>query len=439
MRRRWTSFTAIFVALSLLLFAGPSAAQTLTFTLSGEATNCEFSQDEGPVEVSFTVSRGDGVAEVNLGGNLGSIPVDAGSFDEIIDAVAQSGGSFTISIVDESLGDPSFCLFNGTITFSLSGGGIGPNSPGNLATTQTLLDNFVRQALPAVSSRIRTLFSGAGNGMLASANGVTVSGMAAGNGDRPPIGVWAGYSYTDSKNDFASTAFTSTRHNVLLGLDTMPSENFIVGVSVALEHTSVHTRFGGGGEQDITGISVTPYAGYLLSDWLSVDAAVGVSTVQNDQFRTAGGARVTSDVESTRLFGSANVTGTWTFAEVLASARAGFLYATQDDDSFVESDGTPFGDMRSTVGRFLLGGELAYSAGAWEPYTGATFEHDFTRTRLTFAPNEAPKSDKSGVLVAVGLRYFGTEDLSGYIEYSTLLGRRNLDEDTFSANLRWEY
>jgi outer membrane autotransporter protein len=263
--------------------------------------------------------------------------------------------------------------------------------------------------------------------------------MAAGDGNRLPIGAWAGYSYTDTENDFVTTAFTSKRHNVVMGLDTMPKENWIVGVSVALERTSVNTRFNGG-EQDITGISVTPYVGYLLSDWLSIDAAFGISSVSTNQFRTSGGARITSDVDSTRVFGNINATGTWTFGSLLASSRAGLLYATQDDDGFRESNGNTFQDNRTSVGRFLLGGELAYSAGSYEPYVGATFEHDFTRTRVNFAPGVAqPKADDSDVLFAVGLRYYGGDDVSGSIEYTTLLGRRNLDEDSISANVRWQF
>ena len=165
-----------------------------------------------------------------------------------------------------------------------------------------------------------------------------------------------------------------------------------------------------------------------------------MSTVQTDQLRTAGGTRITSDVESTRWFGAANATGSWSFERVLASLRAGAQYATQDDDGFIESNGTRIGDTRATIGRFLLGGELAYTAGAWEPYVGATYEYDFTRTEIAFAPGVAePRNDDSGVLFATGLRYFGDNQVSGSVEYSTVLGRRNYDEHTFTGNVRWEF
>ncbi len=244
---------------------------------------------------------------------------------------------------------------------------------------------------------------------------------------------------TDSSNDFSSTAFSSDRHTVLLGLDVMPTDKWLLGVFVSLERSEIKTRFNGG-KQSITGISLTPYAGFLLTDWLTVDAALGIGTVKTDQFRTSAATRISSDVESTRIYGSVNATATWALGPPLASGRAGALYATQDDDSFLESNNTRTADSRSNVGRLLFGGELAYAAGAWEPYVSGTFEHDFTRTKVAFAPGVAqPKSDDTDVLVAVGLRYYGNNNLSGSIEYNKILGRRNLDEDSLSANARWQF
>jgi hypothetical protein len=171
--------------------------------------------------------------------------------------------------------------------------------------------------------------------------------------------------------------------------------------------------------------------GLLLNEWLTLDATVGYGDTQTDQFRTAGGTRVSSDVESSRMFGSVNATATHSFDRLLVSGRTGLLYATQKDDSFVESNGTVIPEQRTNLGRFLIGGELAYSAGAWEPYVSGMYEHDFTSTSITFAPGVAqPRSDDSDVLFAVGLRYFGDQRLSGYVEYSKLIG------DVLWRNLR---
>jgi outer membrane autotransporter protein len=227
---------------------------------------------------------------------------------------------------------------------------------------------------------------------------------------------------------------------VLFGVDAMHGDNLLMGVALGLDRTDVRTRFNAG-EQGVTGMTIAPYIGVLFSDWLTMDATFGYGDAQTDQFRTtAGGARINSDVESSRVFGSVNATATHAIDRLLLSARTGALYATQKDDSFIESNGTVIPESRTNLGRFLLGGELAYAAGNWEPFVGGTYQYDFTRTETVFAPGVAqPRNDDADLLFAVGLRYYGDDGLSGAIEYNKLIGRRNLDEDTISANVRWTF
>lgn len=446
MRTRLSTLVPGAALLLALLVPAPVPAQTssLSVSVSGDVLGCSDPSLNGPVDFSFTLSASTSgnytTVRVDFGGSLGSFEVMVPSSDiqALSSALASAGGSIEISL-NELLGPPG-CSFLGTLSITLAGGDqVGPNAPGNLATTGAVIEAFARTSLPAISNRIRSVFRGFTSGLQTAGNTYTVSGMAAGSGERAPIGAWAGYSYTDTENDFVSTAFDSRRHTALFGLDVMPRDDVLLGVSVSLERSDVDTRFNGG-EQGITAISFAPYVGFLLTDWLTVDAAAGVGSVQTDQFRTAGGARITSDVESLRVFANVNATGTWAFGPLLASGRAGLLYVTQEDDRFTESNGVVIGDTRSRLGRFLLGGELAYAAGAWEPYLGATFEHDFSRDRVSFAPGVAqPRSDASDVLFAAGVRYYGRDDVSGSIEYSSVLGRRNLDEHTVSANVRWTF
>ena len=221
------SLASMVAAAALLLLAVPSSAQTITVSLSGSLSSCP---ESGPVNASFTLSAGGGSVQVTLGGGSLALDdifsdLDQSSFSEAVQALSQAGGSLSFSVSGEAVGPPSLCLFSGTVTFSLQGRSISADAPGNTATTASVIDGFVRSALPAISNRIRALFSGNGTGLLTSHNGLTVQGMAAGDGNRAPIGAWAGYSFTDTKNDFVSTAFTAKRHNVMLGVDTMPADN----------------------------------------------------------------------------------------------------------------------------------------------------------------------------------------------------------------------
>lgn len=436
------------IAIAAVSVAAPARAQTaFELAFDGSVFNCSDSALNGPVSFNFSgsgqTSGANTIFVVDFGGDLGSIsiPVPTESVQAIVDAVSAAGGSLTVDIGPEPLGPPG-CDVQGHLTISVEGGSPGTlsaSAPGSAATVLSTLVTGTRSDLAGIGSRIKSVFSGRGTGVLTSSNGLLVTGMAAGNGDALGFGAWAGYSYTDTRNDFVTTAFDSTRHGVLFGIDALHGDNLLVGVALGLDRSEVRTRFNGG-EQDITGMTVAPYVGLLLSDWLTLDATLGYGDTQTDQFRTAGGARISSDVESSRMFGSLNATATHAFDRLLVSGRTGLLYAKQTDDSFVESNGTVIPKQRTRLGRFLIGGELAYSAGAWEPYVSGMYEHDFTSTSITFAPGVAqPRRDDSDVLFAVGLRYFGNDRLSAYVEYSKLIGRRHIDEDTISANVRWTF
>ena len=364
----------------------------------------------------------------------------------IDDPIEPGAASLAGSLVGDTLnlsfdGADVFCSFIGTISASRSStAAIIPDViPSNILTTAAEIDSFLRGQPVANSSRIRNVLTGAGRNFQVNAGSISVSGMSAAEGSAMPLGAWAAFSYSDTENDFITTAFTSKRYGILFGIDTQPTDDTLLGVSVGLERSEVKTTFNLG-EQQLTAITLAPYFGMLFNEWLTFDITAGISDVQNDQFRTAGTARVTSDVESLRFFANANVAATYTFAALRLTGQGGVLWATQRDDDFQESNGLITPESSFNVGRFLLGGEVAYSLGAWEPYVNGLFEHDFTRTKQRFAAGVlTPKNDDSDLLLSVGLRYFGANNVSGYLEYSTLIGRRNIDEDTISASLRWAF
>lgn len=39
----------------------------------------------------------------------------------------------------------------------------------------------------------------------------------------------------------------------------------------------------------------------------------------------------------------------------------------------------------------------------------------------------------------LNFRYFSDKGVSGSVEYNKLIGRRHIEEDTISANLRWRF
>ena len=191
---------AAVVAMALMSCTAASQATVLNVSWVGSVTNCSDASLNETINITFSssgvVSGTYTIFHLSLGNNLGGFDVPILTAD--IDAVS-AGALPPVTFGPSPLGAPG-CLLEGTLTVSVEGGsGVGPDAPGNVATTQATVNSFVQTTLPAISNRIVAVFRGQAGGVSTAGNVYTISGMAAGDGDRPPIGAWAGYSFTDSR------------------------------------------------------------------------------------------------------------------------------------------------------------------------------------------------------------------------------------------------
>jgi len=275
-------------------------------------------------------------------------------------------------------------------------------------------------------------------------DGVLMQGQSAGDGLGYPWGVWASGQYSDFEDDFPGTAFDADRAAVTLGADVSPWENFVIGVAVGYEAVDVDSAFNAG-EADIDTFTVVPYVGGYLSDQLGVDFdvgvdfAVGFSWVDIDQFRTAGGARVTSETDSDRWFAAGNLNVGSGFGNLYVNGTAGLLFVRDNVDGFTESDGTVVPDARTELGQLRLGTDVSYAIGAFSPFATARYELDYEMEEVVTATGPQPANDDDQFRVGLGLRYFGAQGLSGGFEWNRTLGREDFDEDNFSLQLRAEF
>lgn len=333
--------------------------------------------------------------------------------------------------------------FSGTFTRAATDPSIvnPEETPSSVLTAPVLLNTQVQAITAGLNARIGDAIRGIGGGPRVTANGVMYqTGLSAGEGTAG-YGIWASYSYSDFENDFAATLLDGHRHNILAGADISPMENLLFGVAFGYEFSDIDTDFNAG-NQEIDGFTVAPYMGYVLTDTWSINASIGYSSVDSDQFRTDPftGALITSSPSSDRFFGALNLNGYTTWNDWIFSGRLGMLQARSDQESFDESDGTAVGKFKTELGQWNASGEAAYSWGAFEPFMRATYEHDFSLTRLTLTgTGPQPSQDDDNFLFGLGARYFGENGLSGNIEWYKRLGRQDFDEDTFSATIRWDF
>ena len=173
-----------------------------------------------------------------------------------------------------------------------------------------------------------------------------------------------------------------------------------------------------------------------------MDGAVGYSNIDIDQDRTLPGTAtvVTSSLDAERFFGSAGINasfwrGNWNF-----SGRLGYFYTTQDNDAFVESNGTVNPDLDTQLGQAQLSGRVAYYAGIAMPFVSVAFNYDTTHDIGTVGAGQAaPSGDRSEFVLATGVDFFVNDMISAGARADTVQGRANFNSYGASGNVSFRF
>jgi hypothetical protein len=478
-------FICLLLTVSRVYATVPDISGTYTGTLAGTEDQCgpfpggpftngPFSLNAETITVSITLvdattgtfagSGTDGSgAPIALGGQIDSAGnVISGAFNVQDSDVSTSG-----SLAGSSFSSGSFLFVSNNaadvttipgeeicldidVSFTLSkiaGGAIVINPAITNSATITNLQTLnvqVQSMIGSVGGRIGNILRGNAMGFRFGETGFMLEGQANGinAGDAIPVGfgTWLGYSYSDMENDFVSLAFEGSRNTVLGGIDYFPGDNLVIGVAFGYEFSDIDTRANRGNVQS-DGYSVIPYFGYLLTDVFSINGNIGYSSVEADQFRTdpGTGARITSNADSDRFFGSVNLDGMWIRGDWILGGRFGLLWATNTQDDFTESNGTFVSSQESKLRQYQVGANAAYSYGKFEPNLSLTFSRDFQTTEIAVTSGPQPSNDRDDFMLAAGIRYYGNHGLTGNLEYSKRLDRDNFEEDTVNLTLRMEF
>ncbi len=416
----------------------------LSFSSDTRGTGSQTFSDGAATVFEFTVTSGD---TSDFGGSLTSVDQDDG------DAVSGTfSGEIKGNVLVVGYGGGSF-----SGNFTATEGATGPNSAGSEQTTATVLRqntiadiNLAQGHLAHLQQQLARGQRAAGTGATQVANGIKLQhGMAAGEGFGFPWGVWASYQHSEFEDDFAGTAFDADGDAFFVGVDVSPWEHVVFGTALGFRNTDIDTFFNAG-EQDIDSLTVIPYLAVLLPELgletvdMSVDMSIGYSSIDIDQFRTAGAAQVTSSTDADRIFFAMNLNANRAVGALYVTGRVGFVVARETQDDFTESDGSFVAEKETQFGQLRLGADAAYtfeaSYGDWEPFVSVTYEYDFTREKTVLGGGVAqPENDADGVLLGIGIRFFGNHGFNGSLEYNTMLGREDFDADTINLVVRGEF
>ena len=318
----------------------------------------------------------------------------------------------------------------GVVTAGAIGASIGQQNTTIVSNVTTALGFFGRGGNIAQDT----------GGLVPIAGGYRVQAQGAGDGFDYPWGLWGSYQYSDFEDEFNATAFDANRHGLYVGADFSPWDNWVFGAMLGYDDIDTDTTFNTG-EIETNGLTIAPYMGVQLSESVDVDFdlsavfALGYSHLDHDQFRTVGGARITGDTTSERLFFTGNVVAGQTFGDWYLSAQAGLLVAREDIDGFTESDGTVVADNSVSLGQASIGGEAAYAWDAFEPYANALYSYDYNHEDI----GGGHPDDLTELRVGLGVRYFSERGFTAVAEYKKSLLREDFDDDSISLMIRSDF
>jgi outer membrane autotransporter protein len=255
------------------------------------------------------------------------------------------------------------------------------------------------------------------------------------------IGLWANVSYSNYDDDLPSTAFDGDTITGFAGIDYQVHDQLILGVGIGYENSDVDTAFNSG-NSDTDGITGMAYVVILTQlPWLSFDFNAGYTDTDTDSRRiTPAGALVTSSNDGQRVFGGGNTNVSFWFDNFNVGGNFGYVFSRSTTDRFIESNGTIVPTSDVSLAQIRVGARASYYWPLAQPYVSVTYEHDTVHNQVDVGPGQlVPSDDPDDVVVGGGVNFSITDQISGGIDGSVVLGRDNFDSFTVSGNIRYSF
>jgi uncharacterized protein with beta-barrel porin domain len=249
-------------------------------------------------------------------------------------------------------------------------------------------------------------------------------GLSAGSADTR-WGVWADSSGSFLNNDTA-TGYNGTSVVALTGLDYIVDQRWIAGFSAGYTHAglsltpSTITR-------QVDGAVFGPYGSYIINSNLAIDALFNYTSLSNNI--AAPVPLPSGGYHGDRLTGATDLDLFTNYDALKLTAYMGYLYAWEGSNSTLGVLPALANNIR--YGAIRVGGEAAYSIGAFEPYLPVTYEYETT------TPNDG--TSRSAIVVGAGLRYHWSDTLTGGLLAETTEIKTHARDVLVEGNLRWGF
>lgn len=264
---------------------------------------------------------------------------------------------------------------------------------------------------------------------------------AARDGGKKINAVWVASSITWLKKTDPNGDYGGTITNGIVGYDRRLTENMIGGIAIGYEKVQINTKYvinGGSVEGDT--VSVSPYLGYSINDWLVVDGVVGYARI-NYRFKTS--STEIGETSANRIFGAGNLTAYKRYDDTLVKAAIGYLRIaefqgsyTTNESSFSRDSLANFGQIRATLS---AGHDLKTSSGIFTPNVFARYEFDAPHAqKVDLSSGYRSTNDRDGMTFGIGLDY-AVDDLKFTLGATTTQFRENFESYGLDAAVRYSF
>lgn len=437
----------VIVSQAMTINQQDGASVTGSFTTSSadwQASTFNFSAqvDDSGRFIAFTSDAGDVEAYV-FNFETNTVTYNGGVEVSRIDTAGNVTGVCELTAPTTTLTGTAIGAFIDPVVDALVVAPVDEPEPLALPSSEIVNNSVVLQAnvygiTNSILSRAKDALRGSEGGFKRYSSGINLSyeaetGLAAGS-SYDSLSAWGGYSRTEMDNESTLTAFDGHRNNIQGGFDFSPKENVIVGLSFGNESTSIETDFNKG-DYDANGYTIAPYIAYLINDNSNVDLVVGYTGINVKQSRLdLAGTQITSDFDADRLFVAGNVNLFKQFDRLDIGADLGFIWAKESQDSYSESNGNRIANRDIEIGQILAGANISYMINNYfQPYSRITYFRDVVSDDSV---RSYSSSDNDDSVFSAGLRFYSDVGVTGNFEWTTRIGRENLDEDVYSFNVR---
>lgn len=253
--------------------------------------------------------------------------------------------------------------------------------------------------------------------------------------------LWVASSITWLKKTDRNGDFGGTITNGIVGYDRRLTENLVGGLAIGYEKVLINTKYvANGGSVEGDTVSVSPYLGYSINDWLVADAVAGYARIT---YRFKSNATEIGDATANRLFGAGNLTAYKRYDDTLVKATLGYLRIAEYQGAYTSSTNTfnrdslaNFGQARATLG---AGHDVRTSAGVFTPNVFARYEYDLPHAqKVDLAAGYRSSNDRDGVTFGIGIDY-AIDDFKLNLGANTSQFRENLDSYGLDITLRYSF